>query len=133
MTPHRLRTCLFAVLAACAMAAPAFAQGGPLGPLDAKLLAECGVDGGKAAECRCGLEVAREALTQRELALFPVLWPIVRQKGDLFTKLTLGRSAAAAAGYTEQEAMQTVLKVAQTAPAVEKKCKTPSAPASPTP
>jgi hypothetical protein len=128
-----MRACLFAALVFVGLTAPALAQTGtkpPLAPtpLDAKLLAECGADGGKAAECRCGLEVARETLTARELALFPVLWPIVRQKGDVFTKLTLGRAAAASAGYSEQEAMQAVLKVAQTAPAVEKKCKAPAAP-----
>jgi hypothetical protein len=127
-----MRACHFAALALLSLSAPVLAQTGAkpsvATPLDAKLLAECGADGGKAAECRCGLEVARETLTARELALFPVLWPIVRQKGDVFTKVTLGRAAAASAGYSEQEAMQTVFKVAQTAPKVEQTCKTPSAP-----
>jgi hypothetical protein len=134
-----MRAALLAVAAICALAAPALAQphaaAAPVAPaaLDAQLLAQCGADGGKAAECRCGLGVARDTLSPRELALFPVLWPIVNQKGDIFAKLTLGRAAAAAAGYSEQEAMQTVLKVAQTAPAVEKKCKAPQAPAAPPP
>lgn len=124
-----LRTGLIGLAALSCLGAPATAQTPPQpAPLDAKLLAECGADGGGAAECRCGLGVARETLTQRELGLFPVLWPIVRQKGDVFTKITLGRAAAMSAGYSEQEAMQTVLKVAQAAPNVEKKCKTPTAP-----
>ncbi len=126
-----MRACLFAALALLSLTAPALAQTGakpPVStPLDAKLLAECGADGGKAVECRCGLQIARETLTTRELALFPVLWPIVRQKGDLFTKTNLGRAAAASAGYSEQEAMQIVLKVAQAAPSVEQKCKSPKA------
>jgi hypothetical protein len=132
-----MRAALFALAAACALAGPVLAQSAPVtsppapAALDAKLLAQCGAEGGKAAECRCGLGVARETLTARELALFPVLWPIVNQKGDVFTKLTLGRAAAAAAGYSEQEAMQTVLKVAQSAPAVEKQCKTPPPPTAP--
>ncbi len=91
--------------------------------LDGKILKACETEGGKPAECVCGLKIAKEEMTQRELELVPILYPIAKGPGDTFTKLGLGMNAAKAAGYTEQEAMNAVLKVANQSSRTEKECK----------
>ena len=72
--------------------------------LDAKILKACATEGGKPAECVCGLKIAKG-------------------EGDTFTKLGLGLNAAKAAGYTEQEAMGAVMAVANQSNRAEKECK----------
>jgi hypothetical protein len=86
------------------------------------------IQGCKTSDTREILENCRKTAGKPQLARTENRPQVHRQKGDVFAKLTLGRAAAASAGYSEQEAMQTVLKVAQAAPSVEKKCKAPPAP-----
>ena len=102
-----------AVMFGLALAGAAAAAPPTLTPsqVDQKILAACVDKGGQPTECTCGLKIAHEEMTLRQLALVPVLWPIVKGKGDTMTKLTAGLAAAQDAGYSQQEALQIVFAV----------------------
>ena len=91
--------------------------------VDQKILTACADKGGKPDECACGLKIAHEEMTPRQLALVPVLWPIVKSKGDTMTKVSAGLAAAQSAGYTQQEALQAVFAVQNQASRTQKECK----------
>jgi hypothetical protein len=112
----------FLLAGTLAPAAPA-----PLTPaqVDQKILAACADKGGKPAECACGLKIAHEEMTPRQLALVPVLLPIVKGKGDTMTKVSAGLAAAQDAGYTQQEALALVFAVQNQASRTEHECKAP--------
>lgn len=111
---------LLVTAGAASFAAPA---GQTPGQVDQQILQTCQKEGGKPAECTCGLKIAHEEMTERQLALVPVLYPIAKGKGDTFTKLSLGMTAARSAGYTDQEALQAVMAVANQSSRTEKECK----------
>lgn len=109
--------CLFMLAGAGAAALAA-----PPAPVDAQILKACEKEGAKPAECSCGLKIYKAEMTPRQLSLVPILYPIAKGEGDTITKLTLGVSAAKAAGYTENEAMQAVFAVANNTDRVKKEC-----------
>lgn len=90
--------------------------------VDAEILKACQKEGAKASECSCGLKIYKAEMTQRQLSLVPILYPIAKGQGDTFTKLSMGMTAAKAAGYTENEAMQAVLAVANNTDKVKQTC-----------
>ncbi len=115
-----LAALFFASLGLTARAAPP--PPGPAPGVETEIYAACVQEGGAKGECLCGLAIAREALTPRQMALFPVVWPIVKGPGDAFTKLGLGLQAAQARGYTAADAMTLVLAVQAHAGRTEKEC-----------
>ena len=106
----------------CAFAAPTPPS---QAQIDSMIHSACLQEGGKPEECQCGLKIAREGLTERQFAIFPILWPIVNGKGDSFAKLAAGVTALQGAGYTASDGLELMAILQANASRVEKECRAP--------
>ena len=112
-----MRKSLFlAALAGLLIGAPALAA--PVSPaappakrattqadIDRMIETACINEGGEPKQCACGLDIARDGLTERQFGMFPILWPIVKSKGDTFSKIAAGVTALQAGGYNASDGL----------------------------
>lgn len=112
---------------AAAAGRSAFAAPPPLSQaqIDSMIQSACLKEGGKPEECQCGLKIARDGLTDRQFAIFPILWPIVNGKGDSFAKLAAGITALQGAGYSASDGLELMAVLQANASRVEKECRAP--------
>lgn len=118
------------VFAAAATGPAALAAPPPVSQaqIDSMIQSACLKEGGKLEECRCGLKIARDGLTEKQFAIFPILWPIVNGKGDTFAKLAAGINALQGAGYTAGDGLELMAVLQANASRVEKECRAPQPP-----
>jgi len=88
---------------------------------EATLFEACRAKGGTERECACGLDIAREALTPRELALFAALTPYL-ERDDLAAALPEALARADALGYSPGEVASAIAVVYEHAERVEAAC-----------
>lgn len=96
--------------------------------IEGEIVKACVGEGGALRECLCGVAIAREGLTERQFQIFPILWPIVRGKGDTVSKFTAGAAALQANGYSIGDGLALFATLQGNAARVEKECKEPPAP-----
>lgn len=114
------------VLASSLLAIALLAQGAgkPMSQseIDRSIVQACLGEGGKPEECACGLKIARDGLSERQMGLFPILWPIVKSEGDFATKMAAGTAAVQANGYTVADGLALMATNEANAARVEKEC-----------
>jgi len=123
---------VFSLLAAILLW-PAVALAAPAKPasqseIDAMILEACLGEGGQQEECRCGLKIAKQGLTDRQFQIVPILWPIVKGEGDFATKFAAGAAALGEAGYNVGDGLALMMTIQANASRVEKECKRPDQP-----
>lgn len=92
-------------------------------PADAqtRLLAACQQQGGSATECACGMGIARDKLSDRELILFAELTPFLDRE-DTMQALPEALEYADSLGYKPAEVADAFATAYEQAEAVEKQC-----------
>ncbi|WP_022698449.1 hypothetical protein [Euryhalocaulis caribicus] len=85
------------------------------------LLDACEKQGGTKTECVCGMEVARDKLSDRELILFAEMTPFLDRQ-DYAQALPEALQHADSLGYTPGEVADAFAIAYEHAEAVEKKC-----------
>ena len=109
--------------AAFAADAPPAPDAPPLSNDERVVVETCLGKGGEAAECDCGLGIARERLNAREMQLFAGLAPLFYQKFDsVGSALSAGLKKGREIGFSDGETLATVLKIYGAANEVEKSC-----------
>lgn len=133
--PYPLRPLLAAALAILPSLALAAPPPKPLSraEIETSIIDACIGEGGKAEECRCGLNIAKEGLTDRQFQIFPILWPIVKGKGDFASKFAAGSAALTQAGYNVGDGFALMMVLQANSGRVEKECKGQTAATAPAP
>jgi len=88
---------------------------------DQRLLDACAEQGGTPDECACGLDLAKQKLTEREIALFAELTPYL-ERDDYAAAFAEAMVAADALGYEPAELINAIGVISENAKAVEAQC-----------
>ncbi len=104
------------------LALTALAMDAPLSADEEVLAEHCLAHGGSTDECACGIEMARELMTPREVSLMAEVGPSLSGETDLGEALIKAPEIAAEKGFSPSEFAGVMQKVFEYAGVVEERC-----------